>query len=123
LLKSKLYRQLFNDLFEVDGSLSSKIVIAYTPMWTVGKTQAANVPYIHKVAGMIRNILKELFSAEAAEKIRIIYGGSVSPENARLIVQNSQIDGVFVGRFGSDPQRYEQVVKVVEENYKKEFVW
>lgn len=120
LLKSKLYRQLFNDLFEVDKSLTKKIVVAYTPLWAVGESRAANVPHIHKVARLIRSILKDIFGVESSEKIRIIYGGSVSPENAGLIVQSNEIDGVFVGRFGSDPQRYAEVVKVVEENYQKE---
>lgn len=119
LLKSKLYRQLFNDLFEVDKSQAPKIVVAYTPMWTVGKTKAANVPHIHKIASLIRDILQDLFGDAAAQKVRIIYGGSVSPENTKLIVQNNEIDGVFVGRFGSDPQRYEEVVKIVEENHQK----
>ena len=120
VVETQLYRQLFNDLLQVDEADVERLIIAYTPMWTVGKTRAANVPHIHEAAKIIRKILIKLFGTESGEKVRIIYGGSVSPENAQLIVQNNEIDGVFVGRFGSDPERYAEVVKVVEENHNKE---
>lgn len=64
---------------------------------------------------MIRKIIADFFTDEAAQNVRIIYGGSVSPENTRLLVKDENIDGVLIGRFGSDPKRFAQVVQVIEE--------
>lgn len=119
-IESFLYLQLFNDLYLVDKQYMDQLVIAYTPIWAVNKSKAASAPHIHKVCGIIRTILARLYDSAAAEKVRIIYGGAVSPENATLIVRNKDVDGVFVGRFGSDPERYAEVVTEVQNNMNKE---
>lgn len=109
-----LKRQIFNDLQGIKEEALSQIIIAYTPYWTVGKTRASNAPRIHQVGQMIRNILEEFYPELIVAAMRIIYGGSVSPENAKLIVADDAIDGVLDGRFGSDPKRYAEVINVVE---------
>ncbi|MGM0168476.1 triosephosphate isomerase (TIM) [Enterococcus sp. AZ135] len=119
-VESFLYLQLFNDLYEVKKEDVEQLVIAYTPIWAVNKSKAASAPHIHQVCGIIRKVLAKLFDVSVAEKIRIIYGGAVSPENATLIVRNKDVDGVFVGRFGSNPVRYAEVVKEVQKNSDKE---
>lgn len=116
-----IYRQLWNDLYKVASQKSTEIIIAYTPMWAVGKSRASNVPHIHEVGTFIRQTIVEFFGEKAGNNVRIIYGGSVSPENARLIVRNENIDGVLVGRFGSEPARFAEVVHVVAENNHKKF--
>lgn len=115
-MRMVLKRQLFNDLLGVDETDVSEIIIAYTPAWAVGKSRASNAPHIHKSGAMIRDILKEFYPVQEVEKVRVIYGGSVSPENTALIVQNEAIDGVLLGRFGSIPERYAEVVQVVADN-------
>lgn len=114
-LYSILKRQLFNDLQDAAEQDISRLVIAYTPHWAVGKTRASNSPHIHEVGHVIRRILTEFYSEETVNAIRIIYGGSVSPENTKLIVEDEAIDGVLVGRFGSKAERYAEIVAVVEE--------
>lgn len=119
-IESYLYLQLFNDLYAVQKEDIKQLVIAYTPIWAVNKSKAASAPHIHQVCGIIRKVLTKLYDVSAAEKVRIIYGGAVSPENATLIVRNKDVDGVFVGRFGSNPVRYAEVVKEVQNNIDKE---
>lgn len=115
-LYEHLTLELFNVLFGIQITHIPDIVIAYTPKWAVGRTIAASAPHIHKVGKMIREIISNMYDEYASDKIRIIYGGSVSPENAKLITENKMIDGVLVGRFGSIPERYAEVVNVVEKN-------
>lgn len=115
VLKS-IEKQLFNALFEVTDNKLEDIVIAYTPYWAVGKSYASSYLHIHQIANGIRDILKKYFSPNDVEKIRIIYGGSVSPENTALMISDPVIDGVLVGRFGSEPERYAEIVKIVEAN-------
>lgn len=113
-LKKVLYRQLFSALNFIPEKLLEKVIIAYEPVWAIGKSLAASAPRIHKSHQMIREILVELFSEQVAQKIRIIYGGSVSQENVSLIVSDDNVDGVFVGRFGHDPKRYQNIVAAVK---------
>ncbi|SET54709.1 triosephosphate isomerase [Enterococcus malodoratus] len=114
-IELQLRRQLYIDTLDIAASDINKIIIAYTPKWVVGKTLAASAPQVHKVGEMIRKIIADFFNDEAAQNVRIIYGGSVSPENTRLLVKDENIDGVLIGRFGSDPKRFAQVVQVIEE--------
>lgn len=113
---SVIERQLYNNLYQVKSENLENIVIAYTPYWTVGKSYASNYPHVHAVAKGIRQVLSKYFKKEDVEKVRIIYGGSVSPENTKLITDNQEIDGVLVGRFGSEPSQYAEIVTIIEEN-------
>lgn len=110
-----LKKQLFIDLFGIEAQHCQKIIVAYTPQWAVGQSRASNAPRIHQVSRMIREIISELYDELAANSLRIIYGGSVSPENAGSIVNDEAIDGVLVGRFGSKPERFAEVVHKVAE--------
>lgn len=112
-IKGLMKKQLFLDLFQLEGKQVEKIILAYEPAWAVGKTCAASATHVHQVHGLIRECIKELYDIQTAEKIRIIYGGSVSQENAKLIVSNENVDGVFVGRFGHNPKNYATIVETV----------
>ncbi|MGG5371938.1 triose-phosphate isomerase family protein [Enterococcus sp. AZ196] len=112
-IKDLMKKQLFLDLFQLEGKQVEKIILAYEPAWAVGKTCAASATHVHQVHGLIRECIKELYDIQTAEKIRIIYGGSVSQENAKLIVSNENVDGVFVGRFGHNPKNYATIVETV----------
>ncbi len=111
---SQIKRQLFNALLDVDTMELDKLIIGYTPKWSVGKTAAANAPHTYKVCSMIRSILKDLFPFCDISRIRIIYGGAVCPENTPLLIKSNNIDGVLVGRFGSEPSRYAEIVNIVQ---------
>lgn len=111
-----LKRQLFNNLLDAEEADISRLIVVYTPLWAVGKTRAASAPHIHRIGQLIRKILNEFYSATTVEKISILYGGSVCPENVDLIVRDEAIDGVLVGRFGSNPARYAEVVRKVSES-------
>ncbi|MEI5989710.1 hypothetical protein A5881_001203 [Enterococcus termitis] len=113
-IKNLLLKQLFLDLNQVPQDQVEKVILAYEPAWAVGKTLAASAVHVHGVHRLIRDCLTELYSYETAQKIRIIYGGSVSQENVQLIVSDEHVDGVFVGRFGHDPERYANIVKTVK---------
>ncbi|MBM7689253.1 triose-phosphate isomerase [Enterococcus ureilyticus] len=113
-IKNLLLKQLFLALNQVPHKQAEKVILAYEPAWAVGKTLAASAVHVHAVHGIIRECLTELYSYETAQKTRIIYGGSVSQENVQLIVSDENVDGVFVGRFGHDPERYANIVKTVK---------
>jgi len=75
----------------------SKIVVAYEPVWAIGTGKVATTEQAQEVHAEIRKWLGQNISKEAAEKTRIIYGGSVSEKNCKELAKQSDIDGFLVG--------------------------
>jgi triosephosphate isomerase len=75
----------------------AKIIIAYEPVWAIGTGKVASKEQAQEVHAFIRNLIKELYSGAAAEKIIIQYGGSVKPDNAVELLSQPDIDGALVG--------------------------
>merc|ERR1719382_1362795 len=75
----------------------SKIVIAYEPVWAIGTGKVATPAQAQETQAAIRAFLKEAVSAEVAEKVRIQYGGSVTPDNCAELMSQPDIDGFLVG--------------------------
>ncbi len=99
----------FNDL---DAAEAEKVIVAYEPVWAIGTGKTATP----KIAGdahiFIRNRVKELYNAVAAEDIRIIYGGSVKPANAKELLSVPDIDGALIGGASLQPDSFAEIVKI-----------
>ena len=80
-----------------DLLLGSKLVIAYEPIWAIGTGKTATDEQANEVCGVIRGLLGELYGAEAAAKVCIQYGGSVTAANAKNLFAMPDIDGGLVG--------------------------
>jgi len=90
-------RQITLGLNNVSAIELSKIVLAYEPVWAIGTGKTASPEQAQEVHAFIRNLIKELYSNDEAEKIVIQYGGSVKPENATELLRQTDIDGALVG--------------------------
>ncbi len=91
-------RQLTNALTNVSIEDFGNIMIAYEPVWAIGTGKAATAEGANQVIKeFIRDEVSSLYSPEAADKVRILYGGSVKPENAKEYFQQPDIDGALVG--------------------------
>jgi len=91
-------RQLTDALKGVSIEDFGKIMIAYEPVWAIGTGKAATAEGANQVIKeYIRDEVSSLYSREAADKVRILYGGSVKPENAKEYFQQPNIDGALVG--------------------------
>jgi triosephosphate isomerase (TIM) len=75
----------------------AKVVIAYEPVWAIGTGKTATPEQAQEVHALIRGLLKEIAGAEIADQIRILYGGSVKPDNVRALMAQPDIDGALVG--------------------------
>jgi triosephosphate isomerase len=80
-----------------EGADGARVVVAYEPVWAIGTGKTPTVADIAEVHGSIRQVLTERFGGQAAGAIRILYGGSVKPENARTLLQAKDVDGALVG--------------------------
>ena len=76
---------------------AKKVVIAYEPIWSIGTGKNASKEIAQDICAFIRNTIKELFDEETANTVRILYGGSVKPNNIREYLSSADIDGALVG--------------------------
>jgi len=91
-------RQLRDGLAGTDPALASRLVVAYEPIWAIGTGRASTADNAEGVVrGLIRPALTELFGADAAQSIRVLYGGSVTALNASEYFARPEIDGALVG--------------------------
>lgn len=89
--------QLRGSLAGLDEVRAAGIVIAYEPVWAIGTGKTASPEQAEEVHAFIRGLLGELFSEDVAAQIRIQYGGSVKPGNAKELLGQTNIDGALVG--------------------------
>lgn len=89
--------QVKADLAGISAQEAAGMVIAYEPIWAIGTGVNASAEDANAVCTFIRNLVREMFGQQAAESIRIQYGGSVKPENAAELMAKSDIDGALVG--------------------------
>ena len=73
------------------------VVIAYEPIWAIGTGKTATPEIAENVCGFIRDVLKDMFGKGVANKVKILYGGSVKPGNVHELMGQADIDGALVG--------------------------
>lgn len=104
-----LTRQVAADLANVPDDRLAGVVIAYEPIWAIGTGRTATTEQAEEAIALIRGLI-ESRSVEAAAAIRILYGGSVKPENAEELVSQPDVDGALVGGASLDPEDFAAIV-------------
>lgn len=79
-------------------------IIAYEPIWAIGTGETATADQAEEVCAEIRRIVRDLYDDETADTIRILYGGSMKPENAKELLNEPNIDGGLVGGASLKPE-------------------
>jgi len=87
-----------------------KIVMAYEPIWAIGTGKVATPEIAADAHRCLRNQVRKLFGADAAAQVRILYGGSVKPDNVRGLMAQPEIDGALVGGASLDPVSFSSIV-------------
>lgn len=95
--KEVVEAQVLKALENINKNDMDKIVIAYEPIWAIGTGKTASSEEANEIISFIRKILKDKYSQEISDKVRIQYGGSVKPSNIAEIMNQSDIDGALVG--------------------------
>jgi triosephosphate isomerase len=90
-------RQFERSLAEVAAEQIDRLVIAYEPVWAIGTGKVATPEQAEEVHAELRNLLVQRYNEQAAEAVRILYGGSVKPSNAADLLSQPNIDGALVG--------------------------
>jgi triosephosphate isomerase len=90
---------------------AAELVIAYEPVWAIGTGEVAGPEDAQEMCAAIRAELAELFDQAIADKIRLLYGGSVKASNAAAILRERDVDGVLVGGASLDPAEFANIVR------------
>jgi triosephosphate isomerase (TIM) len=107
--------QLQGSLAGVTPKQLQDTVIAYEPVWAIGTGRNATPAQAQEAHAFIRQTLREMTDKPTADRVRIQYGGSVKPENARELLSQKDIDGALVGGASLDPRSFAQIVKAARE--------
>ncbi len=89
----------------------SRVVIAYEPVWAIGTGHTATPRIAAEAHGLIRAEVDRRFGQDAAEQVRILYGGSVKPDNIQGLMKEDELDGVLVGGASLDPVSFSEIVR------------
>ena len=103
--------QVRGSLAELGAKELHETVVAYEPVWAIGTGKTATAEQAQEAHAFIRQVLGEISDESTAEKIRIQYGGSVKPDNARTLMSQPDIDGALVGGASLDPRSFAQIVQ------------
>lgn len=116
----KFYRKLQQELEETLSGLEEKyfkkIIIAYEPLWAIGKStdEAMDGERMYEMNIFIQKALTDIFGKSSAGKVRIVYGGSVNGSNIEDIVSAGQVDGVLVGRASLDKKQLKDMLTTLD---------
>ena len=102
--------QLRGCLGGLTASDLDRIIVAYEPIWAIGTGIAATPEQAQEMHGLIRRAFAEKISESGAAQLRILYGGSVKPDNIRGLMSGADIDGVLVGGASLDADSFAQIV-------------
>nr|WP_073090771.1 triose-phosphate isomerase [Thermosyntropha lipolytica] len=91
---------------------TENLVIAYEPVWAIGSGLNASPEDAEEIASFIRGLLADWWDREISSRLRILYGGSVKPENISLFMQKENIDGALVGGASLDPYSFAEIVRL-----------
>lgn len=90
--------QVINALKDIEETqIKRNIIFAYEPIWAIGTGKVATSDQAEEMCLYIRNIISDLYGASSAQKVRILYGGSVKPNSASEILNKENVDGALVG--------------------------
>lgn len=101
--------QILKGLDKIEAKIG-QLIIAYEPIWAIGTGKTCDPKDAEKMCKFIRDQLASLYGQEFAEKTRILYGGSVKPENAKELLEKENIDGALVGGASLDSKKFLDII-------------
>jgi triosephosphate isomerase (TIM) len=103
--------QLAAALADVTASQAKSVVVAYEPVWAIGTGEVATPENAQEVCEALRSTVSRLYTASTAAAIRVLYGGSVKPDNVAAIMAQPDVDGALVGGASLAPEDFVRIVR------------
>jgi triosephosphate isomerase len=112
--ESVVSAQIAGGLQNLTASEASRIILAYEPVWAIGTGRTATPETAQQMHALIRSRIREMFGDDVAGGIRVLYGGSVKPDNIAALMEQADIDGALVGGASLEAESFARIV-----NYKE----
>lgn len=109
--KEVLTKELNGSLADIPAEDYENIVLAYEPIWAIGTGKSASVEIAEDCCKLVRDVVKDMAGEEAAEKVRIQYGGSVKPNNIVEYMAQPDIDGALIGGASLKPDSFIEIIE------------
>lgn len=116
ITESVVERQVRAGFAGIDAAYASKTIIAYEPIWAIGTGRTASTADANAVCTFIRKTITAMYSAQTAEAVRVLYGGSVKPDNIDELMGASDIDGALVGGASIKAADFARIVNFAEKS-------
>lgn len=112
--KKMVKKQVQAALNSVKENNVSDVVIAYEPIWAIGTGETATPEQAQEMHEMIRSVLSELYDEDAADAIRILYGGSMKPHNAEELLSQPDVDGGLIGGASLKADSFTDIINIAD---------
>jgi triosephosphate isomerase len=103
--------QITRGLAGLDAAQAGGLVLAYEPVWAIGTGETCAAEEADRVCGVVRATVGRLYGAEAADRVRVQYGGSVKADNAEDLLSRPNIDGALVGGASLKPADFNKIIQ------------
>lgn len=111
LTEDVLRRQCLRAFHAISGKKAAKMIVAYEPVWAIGTGKTATPQMAADAHALIRSEAGKSLGEELAQTLRILYGGSVKPDNVKTLMAEPEIDGALVGGASLDPKSFAAIVR------------
>ena len=102
--------QVREGLAGIELTNGSQLVVAYEPVWAIGTGKTATETQAQEAHAFIRGLLGDIYEKNIAAEVRILYGGSVKPDNIDILMQQEDIDGALVGGAALNAESFERII-------------
>jgi triosephosphate isomerase len=106
-----LETQVRGSLAGLSKELMAETIIAYEPVWAIGTGKTATTAQAQEAHAFVRGVLGKMFDDAVARRVRVQYGGSVKPSNARELMSQPDVDGALVGGASLEPRSFADIIK------------
>lgn len=112
---ARVTEQVTSLLQKLTRASFSKLVIAYEPIWAIGSGQQPESNDVSAILLLIRKLISERFDRPASDRVRLLYGGSVTPETAAAVISEPGVDGLLVGEAATHPNQLVEIIRITQE--------
>lgn len=113
-----LHDQLIGGLANITGEELEKVVIAYEPVWAIGASRTPTTDEITAAIRSVRSQIKHLYGTKASQNIQVLYGASVTPDNAGSFLELPDVDGLLIGGASLDEHAFTSIIEIAHETKK-----
>ena len=106
--------QIHGSLADLGAENVAKLVVAYEPIWAIGTGKSADSTIAENCCKLVRDVIREMYGDEAADGVRIQYGGSVKPDNIKEYMAQEDIDGALIGGASLKVDSFKEIIDAVK---------